>query len=969
MDNTQPTLPRQETTMRTKTNKHTKIYIATLNVLTLRTEESLSELSLALQNTKWDILGLSEVRRIGENIIAYPDFILYHMGQTPGQHGVGFLVKKYLAKYIIGFYGVSERIALLNIKLPEYKDPCTIIQIYSPTEQAETETMGQFYQELNKTLQTYAHKNVIVMGDFNGQIGERQWDEDAIIGPFTYSSKPRSRNGKMLTGFAMENNLTIMNTMFKKNKNRMWTWLSPDGKSKNQIDFIMSNKPKCFTNINVINNLNFYTNHRMVRAELNSSQPKNPRPKINPEDIKLNRYLTEENVNSLNLKLKEYKRETKDAGIQEKYNWLECTIKNTIKENKTKKENSNNWISEKTTNLLEQRSALISTKRTDNNRKEIAKVSKEIKENIRKDRRQRRMETIERHIRQTGGIKKAYKELTNKKEWIVKMKNSSGIKKIGRKEILNIATDYYTELYKDNTNEREIELPDNEIIPYILQEETEKAINTQKSDKAPGPDGISNEILKQMKADLIPILTEIFNSVINTEIIPKQWTESNIILLFKKGNHCDMGNYRPISLMSNIYKTFAKVILKRIERKLDEQQPIEQAGFRRDFSVLDHIHTVRQTIEKYSEYQLTYYIAFIDYSKAFDSLIHSKIWESLKEQGIEHKYIRIIKNIYSHSTACIHLEQKGEMFQIQKGVRQGDPLSPTLFLAVLENIFRKIEWRDLGININGRSITHLRFADDIVLFAKTPDDLGKMINDLASESAKFGLKLNPEKTKIMTNGKKDPVTVEQTQISYVDEYIYLGQLISPEDNINKEVERRIANGWKKYWGAKEIMKDKNLHISTKSKLFNTCILPVLTYGSETWALTRNIANKLSTCQHAMERSMVGIKRKDKVRNSNIRSKTKVQDITLKIRRQKWKWAGHMIRGKDKWSKIITQWYPRDGKRKRGRPQRRWDDDIKQVAGTTWGRVATERREWRRLEEAFATWQTDIQNMNKRNMYE
>ncbi|GBP92006.1 Putative uncharacterized transposon-derived protein F52C9.6 [Eumeta japonica] len=155
------------------------------------------------------------------------------------------------------------------------------------------------------------------------------------------------------------------------------------------------------------------------------------------------------------------------------------------------------------------------------------------------------------------------------------------------------------------------------------------------------------------------------------------------------------------------------------------------------------------------------------------------------------------------------------MFQIQKGVRQGDPLSPALFLAVLENIFRKIEWRDLGININGRSITHLRFADDIVLFAKTPDDLGKMINDLASESAKFGLKLNPEKTKIMTNGKKDPVTVEQTQISYVDEYIYLGQLISPEDNINKEVERRIAKGWKKYWGAKEIMKDKTFTFQLK----------------------------------------------------------------------------------------------------------------------------------------------------------
>ncbi|GBP95843.1 hypothetical protein EVAR_65499_1 [Eumeta japonica] len=177
----------------------------------------------------------------------------------------------------------------------------------------------------------------------------------------------------------------------------------------------------------------------MVRAELNSSQPKNPRPKINPEDIKLNRYSTEENVNSLNLKLKEYKRETKDAGIQEKYNWLERTIKTQLKRIKPRKKIQTTGY-QKTTNLLEQRSALISAKMTDNNRKEITKISKEIKENIRKDRRQRRMETIERHIRQTGGIKKAYKELTNKKEWIVKMKNSNGIKKIGRKEILNIAT-------------------------------------------------------------------------------------------------------------------------------------------------------------------------------------------------------------------------------------------------------------------------------------------------------------------------------------------------------------------------------------------------------------------------------------------------------------------------------------------------------------------------------------------------
>ncbi|GBP15298.1 5'-nucleotidase [Eumeta japonica] len=71
----------------------------------------------------------------------------------------------------------------------------------------------------------------------------------------------------------------------------------------------------------------------------------------------------------------------------------------------------------------------------------------------------------------------------------------------------------------------------------------------------------------------------------------------------------------------------------------------------------------------------------------------------------------------------------------------------------------------------------------------------------------------------------------------------------------------------------------------------------------------------------------------------------------------------MARGKDKWSKLITHWYPREGKRKRGRQQKRWDDDIRKV-GITWSRVARERSEWSRLEEAFANWQTDLQNVKK-----
>ncbi|KAG6464707.1 hypothetical protein O3G_MSEX014681 [Manduca sexta] len=628
---------------------------------------------------------------------------------------------------------------------------------------------------------------------------------------------------------------------------------------------------------------------------------KNPRPKQDPATLKLGKYQLEQITVSLRDQLTNFKSITQELGIQEKYDWLENIIKSKTQMQLTTntKFQPKKWLRTNTTMLLEARNHLINARDTQDRRKHLTKISKEIKDSIKKDRKQNRMEIIEKYISRTGGVKKAYKELRKSTNWIVKMKSHNGKWNHCRTDILESAVSYYKELYKNDIKEKEIVLVELSDIPTILHSEVEKAIDTQNIDKTPGPDGISNEILKHSKEVLVPVLTEMFNDIVDTEIIPQQWTESNIILLYKKGDKHDIGNYRPISLMSNIYKTFAKVILKRIERTLDEHQPIEQAGFRKDFSVIDHIHVVRQVLEKYNEYQLTYYIAFIDYSKAFDSLLHNNIWEALMDQGIEHKYIRLIRNVYRNSTARIQLDRKSNPFKIRKGVRQGDPLSPKLFSAVLESIFRRLIWENLGINIDGTSLTNLRFADDIVLFANTAEDINRMIEDLATESGKVGLKLNPEKTRVMTNGNKIKIQLKNTEINYTDEYVYLGQLITQKEHMTKEVERRITNGWKRYWSLKEAMKDKQLHINIKSKLFNTCILPVLMYGCQSWALTQKMTSKLATCQYAMERSMLNVKKSDKLKNRVIRYKTKVIDITLKIRRLKWRWAGHMIRGRDK----------------------------------------------------------------------
>lgn len=310
--------------------------------------------------------------------------------------------------------------------------------------------------------------------------------------------------------------------------------------------------------------------------------------------------------------------------------------------------------------------------------------------------------------------------------------------------------------------------------------------------------------------------------------------------------------------------------------------------------------------------------------------------------------------IYGKSTAQIKLERSGEEFPIERGVRQGDPISPKIFSAVLELIFRRLDWDNFGINVNGEKLSHLRFADDLILFAECPMTLEKMLQQLSDESANAGLTMNITKTKVMSNSsQKIAISVNNQQLEYVSEYIYLGQLVSTTECMQKELERRIANTWKRFWSLSEVMKNKEMPMTEKRKVFNACILPCLTYGCQTWALTEQQQNKLNICQNGIERSVLGVRRRDKMQLKIIKGKTKFEKVQSVCRKLKWRWTGHMLREKkEKWTRIITEWYPRESRRSRGRQPKRWEDDLKQVAGPEWLRTAKDRNKWKSLEEAF-----------------
>lgn len=183
--------------------------------------------------------------------------------------------------------------------------------------------------------------------------------------------------------------------------------------------------------------------------------------------------------------------------------------------------------------------------------------------------------------------------------------------------------------------------------------------------------------------------------------------------------------------------------------------------------------------------------------------------------------------------------------------------------------------------------------------------------------------------------------------------MYLGKQISFDRKQNElEVERRAQSTWNKYWSLSEIFKS-NMPIKTKTKVMTSCLLPCLTYACQTWKFSSKIKNKIITCQRGIERSMLNIKKIQKIRHTKIRKITEAKDALSHAKKLKWKWAGHVARlDDDRWTSRVTKWKGPYGKRLKDRPYSRWADEIIKIAGPCWTQIAQNRDKWKSLEEAF-----------------
>ncbi len=290
-------------------------------------------------------------------------------------------------------------------------------------------------------------------------------------------------------------------------------------------------------------------------------------------------------------------------------------------------------------------------------------------------------------------------------------------------------------------------------------------LQSKSNSSAPGPDGISYGLIKKLPC-LHHILATLYNKILITSVPPTLWTSSKITLIYKKGNDSDPSNFRMIALSCTFGKLFHQIMANRTVKFMTENNfidpTIQKAFIQRINGTIEHNILLQEIIKHARVNRKTLHISFFDLEDAFGSVSHELITISLKRYKFPQPVIQYVSNLYSSlhgMTTC--KSWNSTPFQFKKGIFQGDPWSPIIFLTVFNPLLEKLKVeQQYGYDLHGKKIITTPFADDFNLITTHKSTHQRIINNISSWTKSMGLKLKPVKCRSLsiTTGKPTPVS-------------------------------------------------------------------------------------------------------------------------------------------------------------------------------------------------------------------
>ena len=351
--------------------------------------------------------------------------------------------------------------------------------------------------------------------------------------------------------------------------------------------------------------------------------------------------------------------------------------------------------------------------------------------------------------------------------------------------------------------------------------------------KAAGYDGISGKMLKSTAGSITPTLTALFNLSLSSGKIPQEWKIGRIAPVPKGPDRTLLSGYRPISILPVISKVIERHVKMIIETHLQRNAPISerQWGFMSSRSTMSALIKVVDDCSKALDQGHEVCAVFFDVRKAFDTVPHLPLLQTLDKLGLDKYLLRWIRNYLLHRTQYVAIEGcESQSLPVISGVPQGSVLGPLLFICYINDVTTVVS---SGSEIN-------LFADDIVLYRiiTSPSDYVQLQQDIDSLSTCVAVKhlqFNATKCRqMLITRKRSHSLVDGTALIRVYEYKYLGVVITSDLSWRPHI-TNMCNKARKLIGLLYRRFYSNSNSTTLLRLYLSYVRPRLEYSSAVWS--------------------------------------------------------------------------------------------------------------------------------------
>ena len=351
----------------------------------------------------------------------------------------------------------------------------------------------------------------------------------------------------------------------------------------------------------------------------------------------------------------------------------------------------------------------------------------------------------------------------------------------------------------------------------------------------------------QPRHKLIRALHDLLNAFLDEGKVPCALNHALVTPVYKKGDRNDCSNYRPIAVTEPIMRLYTGILNTRLLEftETTEARASAQAGFRPQHSTLHPLFTLQHFIHKQFHAKASLFCCFLDLKSAYDSVQRPLLWAVLAKLGVHGKMLSALQSLYTESTISINLSGRtGRSFTPEAGVKQGCPLSPTLFGFFLDGLQRYliVNCPTVGPGLsNGNYVPCLMYADDIALMATTASELQVLIDATHAFCDSVGLTISPAKSSVVVFSKlivHAPVfSCHNGAIPQVEQAKYLGLVFHWQYGILCACEpllNKMTAAWavlsRQYAGMRCAVS-----VSLVLQLYKACVPPVASYGCEIWS--------------------------------------------------------------------------------------------------------------------------------------